>query len=1138
MMPVKTESTLKLQADLDKKSIDIESRLINSQMQLANSIDKLRLTIELDRDRDRIKILEEKKQKGASLSQPETDELNRLNRRLESSKRAMELIDTGTMEDIQAMIGQFPELFDALQRRMKQLQSQQKAASDRAKVDVKLSVDTIKLKSDEAQAAIAFEIEKTSQIISQIGSDTPEKLDAQINFANAALKSQNELIDSKTKELIDIINKLASTGELSKTAAADALKKVKTEDERAKTLVRLKTEQENFNRLTDRNVLSVKQTNDLLIQRLELQKQLIRGESLEAFDELDKKNKEILRLQQQIELSNAEAAAEKSKRALEDFNTNRLSGYKQFTEFEHLLSPELKGQRESLRAAAAGDDSRVNKLKNLQAIQKSVAEEQSKYERTTREIAITEATLRSESEAELRIEERLSANKEHQLKLDENIFGIQTSLAALHQRDISILRIENQLYIDKKRLAEEILIAERALTEEKRRAGTTTFFDQVTGESFQVQTQTEGTIKAQATVNTLKAREKDLPLISKQQKDLINQTFTPQFDKSSEAGLQGYIKFLENIESKNPFKNLIIDTEKHNSQIDLGIVRLKNTNDLTIKRIELEKQLIRGESIEAFDQLTKKNKDILSLQQELERREAEANLNKSINIISQLEVKLKQKPDDEGLARELDVAKDVRKEFQRKLTDTKQLHDLTNDMTNKVTEQERTLRRMAITEAELVAKGQSKLRAAEELAAIREHELKLEEIKLDKQAQLGTKIGDELKINRMNIQFGKIDEQLKRDQTRLTEEIAIAKRALEEEEYKAGTTKTFIEVNKVFEEDITQNVTEGTIRAKDRLDNLNTSYKNLGITAARAKEEIKQAFVSDDVLAFTQVWQQSFQKMGDALLQFATTGKGTFKDLMSAIGQDFARTMMKMAMDKLAANSLNFILTAMGFGSGATFKASYQPAAIMGLPGYAKGDMFNVAGYAKGATFNAPYQPVTIIDAPEYGKGSMFNVAGYAKGSMFNVEGYARGNSFTNKIVDSPTLFKFEDGGTKLGVMGEAGPEAIMPLRKDKEGNLGVIAYASGEIMPIGRTINGDLGVNVGQTRASTQQNPQYNHETIIYNYSGQPISERQSLDSRGTRRTEYFIGEAAALETARTGGSVQNAIRNTYGIQPRLVRR
>lgn len=44
-------------------------------------------------------------------------------------------------------------------------------------------------------------------------------------------------------------------------------------------------------------------------------------------------------------------------------------------------------------------------------------------------------------------------------------------------------------------------------------------------------------------------------------------------------------------------------------------------------------------------------------------------------------------------------------------------------------------------------------------------------------------------------------------------------------------------------------------------------------------------------------------------------------------------------------------------------------------------------------------------------------------------------------LVTSPTMFRFKDGGNvETGVMGEAGPEAIMPLRRGSNGRLGVDA--------------------------------------------------------------------------------------------------
>lgn len=56
--------------------------------------------------------------------------------------------------------------------------------------------------------------------------------------------------------------------------------------------------------------------------------------------------------------------------------------------------------------------------------------------------------------------------------------------------------------------------------------------------------------------------------------------------------------------------------------------------------------------------------------------------------------------------------------------------------------------------------------------------------------------------------------------------------------------------------------------------------------------------------------------------------------------------------------------------------------------------------------------------------------------------GYAKGGVFTNGVYDTPTTFKFAKGG-RFGVMGEAGPEAVMPLRRGPDGSLGVKADSS-----------------------------------------------------------------------------------------------
>jgi phage-related minor tail protein len=70
-----------------------------------------------------------------------------------------------------------------------------------------------------------------------------------------------------------------------------------------------------------------------------------------------------------------------------------------------------------------------------------------------------------------------------------------------------------------------------------------------------------------------------------------------------------------------------------------------------------------------------------------------------------------------------------------------------------------------------------------------------------------------------------------------------------------------------------------------------------------------------------------------------------------------------------------------------------------------------------------------------------------ANGAYFSngIAAFGRGGMFANNIVSSPTLFKFANGGAmKTGVMGEAGPEAIMPLTRGPGGRLGVESYGGG----------------------------------------------------------------------------------------------
>ncbi len=173
----------------------------------------------------------------------------------------------------------------------------------------------------------------------------------------------------------------------------------------------------------------------------------------------------------------------------------------------------------------------------------------------------------------------------------------------------------------------------------------------------------------------------------------------------------------------------------------------------------------------------------------------------------------------------------------------------------------------------------------------------------------------------------------------------------------------------------------------------------------------------------------AFESAGDALATFVTTGKLNFSDFARSVLSDLATIAAKQA----AMGALGSLFSIAGAG----------------ISGYFGGGASSVGSTSAGYT--AEYFP---------------NLAA-AKGAAFESSGtqfFAQGGAFTNSIVNTPTAFGM--AGNKRGVMGEAGPEAIMPLTRTSGGNLGV--RVTGGLGGGGTIVNVQVSVTEGQTTASS----------------------------------------------------------------------
>ena len=230
--------------------------------------------------------------------------------------------------------------------------------------------------------------------------------------------------------------------------------------------------------------------------------------------------------------------------------------------------------------------------------------------------------------------------------------------------------------------------------------------------------------------------------------------------------------------------------------------------------------------------------------------------------------------------------------------------------------------------------------------------------------------------------------------------------------------------------------------------------------------------VDDDALEFYKdAMPQAIDNTADAMAQFSRDvmqGNATAADAWRALGDTVSDVIFDIIQDMIKLQTKTAI---MGIGQSLLPSFFGSSSASGGTSGGALTDSLNISSWF-----------------------------GSAKGNVF--AGVPDLSAYSNSIVTKPTYFA--KGGN---VMGEAGPEAIMPLTRGSDGYLGVRATSS----PV--TIN------------------------VNNNASGVQASANVTSDGNGGKTIEIMIDELVAGQIDRTGSKSNKALQRRGATTP-LIRR
>jgi lambda family phage tail tape measure protein len=244
---------------------------------------------------------------------------------------------------------------------------------------------------------------------------------------------------------------------------------------------------------------------------------------------------------------------------------------------------------------------------------------------------------------------------------------------------------------------------------------------------------------------------------------------------------------------------------------------------------------------------------------------------------------------------------------------------------------------------------------------------------------------------------------------------------------------------------ITEQYADKSQILKEQIDQLNAAFARGDIDAGtyvRALDDMQGQL--DELDTQTLQYKQTIEQLKNA---FVSIGQQTFVDTFKALGEYFAsgadgadnfeQAMIRLMMQITNQLPLMFL------------SAGLQLIAANNIPlGLALIGMAGISAVGAGA-LNYTYSQATKN----------------AAGGVYNSPSLS---AYSGGVYDKPQVFAFAKG---IGIFGEAGPEAILPLKRTSSGELGVKAEASGAVnVVVNNYANAEVKTNIETLADGTRQ--------------------------------------------------------------------